>query len=171
MICREREWSSYQRVEGFKGTQMGPLLVLVCPCFRENVILTCKSVPFLCSLDNFSSENVIIFFFRPTIFDLLFTFLVTREKTRIFLQHIFHYIHTYIHVFCSPYWLFFFFFFLSYQFCKNYEFIMYGFPFGVTPCVDSFSRNFGAINKLQNGEQNLGWNVYYWYLFTLMQNL
>ena len=27
--------------------------------------------------------------------------------------------------------------------------------------VDSYSRHFGAINKLQNGEQNLSWNVYY----------
>ena len=26
-------------------------------------------------------------------------------------------------------------------------------------------------NQLQNDEQNLGRNVYYWYLFTLMQNL
>ena len=28
-----------------------------------------------------------------------------------------------------------------------------------------------SINKKKNGEQNLGLNVYYWYLFTLMQNL
>ena len=28
-----------------KGTVMGPLLALVCPCFRKNVIVTCK---FLC---------------------------------------------------------------------------------------------------------------------------
>ena len=27
------------------------------------------------------------------------------------------------------------------------------------------------INIKQNGEQNLSWHVYYWYLFTLMQNL
>ena len=41
---------------------MSPLFVLVCPCFRENVILTCQIVPFLCSLDNFLLKNVIIFF-------------------------------------------------------------------------------------------------------------
>ena len=31
---------------------MGPLLVLVSPCFRENVVVTCKIWYFLCSLDN-----------------------------------------------------------------------------------------------------------------------
>ena len=31
---------------------MGPLLVLVSPCFRENVVVTCKIGSFLCSLDN-----------------------------------------------------------------------------------------------------------------------
>ena len=29
----------------------------------------------------------------------------------------------------------------------------------MTPGVDSISRHVGAINKLQNGEQKLGWNV------------
>ena len=41
---------------------MGPLLVFVCPCFRENVIVTYKIVSFLCSLDNCLLQNVIIFF-------------------------------------------------------------------------------------------------------------
>ena len=88
-----------------KGTQMGPLLVLVCPCFGENVIVTCKIVSFLCSLDNFLLKNVIIFIFgnqilkwssfeKRAIFDLLFTFLVTRGKTQKFIQHISH-LHTY----------------------------------------------------------------------------
>ena len=45
-----------------KGTQMGPLFVLVCRCFRENVIVTCKIVTLLCSLDNFLLKNVILFF-------------------------------------------------------------------------------------------------------------
>ena len=39
-------------LKAFKGTQMGPLLILVSPCFRENVNVTCKIV-FLCSLYNF----------------------------------------------------------------------------------------------------------------------
>ena len=35
------------------------------------------------------------------------------------------------------------------------------FLFGTTDGVDSYSRHFEAINELQNGEQNLSWNVYY----------
>ena len=35
-----------------KGCGMGTLLVLVSPCFRENVVVTCKIGSFLCSLDN-----------------------------------------------------------------------------------------------------------------------
>ena len=46
------------------GWGMGPLLVLVSPCFRENVIITCKIGSFLCSLDNLLQKNVIVFFFR-----------------------------------------------------------------------------------------------------------
>ena len=92
----------------------------------QNLILS-----FLCSLDNFILKNVIVFFIgnqilkwrsfekRP-IFDLLFTFFSHQGKdTKNPLAHISL---TYIYVFCSPYWLF-----LPYQFCKNYEFIMYGF--------------------------------------------
>ena len=45
-----------------KGTQMGPLLVLVSPCFRDNVNVTCKIVSFLCILDNFLLKNAIVFF-------------------------------------------------------------------------------------------------------------
>ena len=84
---------------------MGSWLVLVSPCFRENVVATCKIGSFLCSLDNFLQKNVIVFFFgnqiskwrsfeQRAIFDLLFTFLVTRESYKNFLQHISH-SHTY----------------------------------------------------------------------------
>ena len=63
---------------------MGPLLVLVSPCFRENVVVTCKIGSFLCNLDNLLQKNVIVFFFenriskwrsfeKRGIFDLLFT--------------------------------------------------------------------------------------------------
>ena len=90
---------------------MGPLLVLVCPCFREIVTVTCKIVSFLCSLDDFLLKDVIIIiilksnqifkwhsFDKNAIFDLLFTFLVTRGKTQKILQHISH-----LHIFCSSY--------------------------------------------------------------------
>ena len=64
---------------------MGPWLVLVSPCFRENIIATCKIGSFLCSLDNLLQKNVIFLFLgnqiskwrsfeKRAIFDLLFTF-------------------------------------------------------------------------------------------------
>ena len=118
--------------DNIKGCGMGSLLVLVSPCFRKNVVVTCKIGSFLCSLDNLLQRNVIVFFFdnqiskwqsfekRP-IFYLLFTFFSYQGKvTKIHLAHISY---TYIHVFCSPYWLF----YLPYQFWKKYEFIRYGF--------------------------------------------
>ena len=46
-----------------KGCGMGPMLVLVSPCFRENVVATCKIGSFLCSLDNLLQKNLIFFFF------------------------------------------------------------------------------------------------------------
>ena len=158
---------------------MGPLLVLVSLSFRENVVVTCKIVSFLCSLDNLLQKDAIVFFFGNEIskwrsfekglFLTYFShFLVTREKLQKFFQHIsvpyfwflvvrvclwlpdercgcpttapwvpnrvnksrvirthhyYYYISlTYIHVFCSPYWLF-----VPYQFWKKYEFIRYGF--------------------------------------------
>ena len=38
---------------------MSPWLVLVSPCFRENVVATCKIGSFLCSLDNLLQKIVI----------------------------------------------------------------------------------------------------------------
>ena len=36
---------------------------MACPCFRENVVATCKIGSFLCSLDNLLQKNVIVLFF------------------------------------------------------------------------------------------------------------
>ena len=112
-----------------KGCGMGPWFALV---LRENLVATCKIGSFLCSLDNLLQKNVIVLFFwksnfkmaliwkKRAIFDLLFTFFSHQGKvTNIPSAHISL---TYIHVFCSPYWLF-----LPYQFWKKYEFIRYGF--------------------------------------------
>ena len=41
---------------------MGTLFVLISPCFRENVVVTCKIGFFLCSLDNLLQKNIIGFF-------------------------------------------------------------------------------------------------------------
>ena len=46
------------------GCGMGPLLVLVSPYFRENVVVTCKIGSFLCSLGNLLQKNVIVFFLK-----------------------------------------------------------------------------------------------------------
>ena len=82
------------------------LLVLVSPCLRENVVVTCKIGSFLCSLDNLLQKNVIVFFFgnqiskwrsfeKRAIFDLLFTFFSHQGKvTKIPSAHILTHIHT-----------------------------------------------------------------------------
>ena len=109
-----------------------PWLVLVSPCFRKNEVATCKIGSFLCSLDNLLQKNEIVLFFfgnqiskwcsfeKGAILDLLFTFFSHQGKvTKIPSAHISL---TYVHVFCSPYWLF-----LPYQFWKIHKFIRYGF--------------------------------------------
>ena len=98
---------------------MGTLFVLVPPCFKENVIVTCKMGSFLCSLDNLLQKNVIVFFLeikfqngahlkKKELFLTYFShFLVTGEKLQKFLQHTYHlYTYTYfthpIDFFCPP---------------------------------------------------------------------
>ena len=91
---------------------MGPWLVLVSPCFRDNVVATCKIGSFLCSLDNLLQKNVIVFFFgnqisnwrsfeKRAIFDLLFTFSSHQGKVTKISSALVSL--TYINVFCSPY--------------------------------------------------------------------
>ena len=86
---------------------MGTLFVLVSPCFRENVVVTCKIGSFLCNLDNLLQKSVIVFFLEIKFQNgvhlkkgLLLTYfshvLVTREKLQKFLQHISH-SHTYMY--------------------------------------------------------------------------
>ena len=49
---------------------MGPWLVLVSPCFRENVVPTCKIGSFLHCLDNLLQKNVIVLFFWKSNFKM-----------------------------------------------------------------------------------------------------
>ena len=122
------------------------------PLVRENVIATCKIGSFLCSLDNLSQKKVIVFFFgnqiskwrsfeKRAIFDLIFTFLVTREKLQKFLQHISH-SHTYTY-FAHPID----FFVLPILKKKKIRIYQVWFLFGMIPGVDSHSRHFWTINK------------------------
>ena len=70
---------------------MGTLFVLISPCFRENVVVTCKIGSFLCSLDYLLQKRFFFFFFfiikfqnsahlKKAIFDLLFTFFSHQGK-------------------------------------------------------------------------------------------
>ena len=106
------------------------------PCFRENVVVTCKIESFLCSLDNLLQKNVIVFFFGNQIskwrsfekrpFLTYFShFLVSMEK---FLQHMSH-SHTYMY-FAHPID-----FFLPYQVWKKKIIYQVLFLFGVIPGI------------------------------------
>ena len=90
---------------------MGPPIVLVSPCFRENINVTCNLLIFFFNLDNFLLKNVAVFFFGNQIskwcsfekglFLTYFShFLATRETTQKFLQHISH-LHTYTYLSAS----------------------------------------------------------------------
>ena len=129
---------------------MGPLLVLVSPCFRENVVVTCKMGSFLCILDNLLQKNVIVFFFgnqiskrrsleKGAIFDLLFTFFSYHGKvTKIPSARMSL---TYVHVFCSLLTFF------ALPILKKIRIYQVRFLFSVIPGVDSYSRHFGTIDK------------------------
>ena len=99
-------------IEELKGCGMGPWLVLVSPCFRENVVVTCKIGSFLCSLDNLLQKNVITFFFgnrisklrsfeKRAIFYLLLT--IFSHQGKVTKNPSAHIALTYIYVLCSPY--------------------------------------------------------------------
>ena len=129
---------------------MGPWLVLVSPCFRENVVATCKIGSFLCSLDNSLQKNVIVLFFgnqiskwrsfeKRAIFDLLFTFFSHQEKFKKFLQHVSH-SHTYTY-FAHPIDFF------ALPILKKIQIYQIRFVFGMSPGNDSCSHHFGTINK------------------------
>ena len=138
-------------VRTLKGCGMGPWLVLVSPCFRENVVATCKIGSFLCRLNNLLQKNVIVLFFgnqiskwrsfeKRAIFDLLFTFFSHQGKLQKFLQHISH-SHTYTY-FAHPID-----FFALPILKKKIRIYQIRFLFSMSPGVDSYSRHFGTINK------------------------
>ena len=114
-----------------KGCGMGPWLVLVSLCFRENVVAMCKIGSFLCSLDNLLQKNVLFSFLeikfqngahlKKGLFLTYFSHFVSHQGKVTIIPSA-HISLTYIHIFCSPYWLF-----LLYQFYKKYEFVRCGF--------------------------------------------
>ena len=135
-----------------KGCGICPWLVLVSPCFSENVVATCKIGSFLCSLDNLLQKNVILFFGnqiskcwrsfeKRAIFDLLFTFFSHQGKvTKIPSTHIsLTYIHTRVLLTLLT--------FCALPILKRIQIYQIRFLFGTSPDVDSYSRHFGTINK------------------------
>ena len=131
---------------------MGPWLVLVSPCFRENVVATCKIGSVLCSLDNLLQKNVIVLFFgnqiskwrsfeKGAIFDLLFTIFSHQGKLqKIPSAHIsLTYIHTRILLTLLT--------FFALPILKKIQIYQIRFLFGMSPGVDSYSCHFGTINK------------------------
>ena len=121
-------WEQKQQLWALKGCGMGPWLVLV---LGQNVVATCKIGSFLCSLDNLLQKNVIVLFFGNQFqngahfkkgFFLTYFLTIFSHQGKVTKIPSAHISLTYIHVICSPYWLF-----LPYQFWKKYEFIRYGF--------------------------------------------
>ena len=120
------------------GCGMDTLFVLVSPCFRENVVVTCKIRSFLCSLDDLLQKNVMVSFFGnqiskwrsfekkgyfwPTFHIFSHQGKVTKiPSAHISLTSLLPHIHTYMN-FASPID-----FFCLTNFEKKYEFIRYGF--------------------------------------------
>ena len=135
-----------------KGCGMGPWLVLVSPCFTENIAATCKIGSFLCSLDNLPQKNVIVLFFgnqiskwrsfeKRAIYDLLFTFSSHQGKvTKIPSAYISNtYIHTHILLTLLT--------FFALPILKKIRIYQVWFLFGMSPGVDSYSRHFETVNK------------------------
>ena len=129
---------------------MGPLLVLVSPCFRENVVVTCKIGSFL-SLVNSEKRNCFLFLEikfqngahlkKKGLFLTYFShFLVTRESYknsfRTYLTHIRTCILLTLLTFC-----------LTNFEKKKIQIYQVRFLFSVIPGVDSYLRHFGTINK------------------------
>ena len=134
-----------------RGVEWVHGLFFVSPCFRENVVATCEIGSFLCSLDNLLQKHVIVFFFlnqiskwrsfeKRAIFDLLFTLFSHQEKvTQIPSAHISLtcipcILLTLLTSFALPIW-------------KKIRIYQIRFLFGMSPGVDSYSRDFGTINK------------------------
>ena len=120
-----------------KGRVMGRLFILVCACFRENAVVTGNKmclfcVSFLCCL------NEVLFFWKLKFKKALIWkkwlsltyfshFLITRERTQKFLQHISH-----LHIFKN--------------FARPIEFIFLAnfakITIGAIPGVDSYLCHF-----------------------------
>ena len=170
-VCREPKFSQYLGPTGikwyacilytqtwFQGTQIGPLLVFSCLALsRENAIVLCKIVAFLCSLVDFPLKNVIVFFFgnyiskwhsferKKVIFNLLFAFQSTGERHK-FLHRI-SYLHSYTYFTCTQLVIF------AFLILTKLQIHCVWFLFGVTPSVDSYRPFQITIGKFRVSPQ------------------
>ena len=127
-----------------QGTE--PVLVLVSPCFRENVVATCKIGSFLCSLNNLLQKNLIVLFFleikfqngahlKKGLFLTYFShFLVTRESYKNSFSTYLKHINTRILLTLLT--------FFALPILKKIKIYQVRFLFGMSPGVDSYSRHF-----------------------------
>ena len=127
--CNTKQKSSFTLVV-FKGCGMSTLFVLVFPCFRENVVVTCKIGSFCVVYIIYFRKTKLFSFLeikfqngahlkKRAIFDLRFTFFSDQGKLQKFLQHTSH-SHTYMY-FAHPIDFF------ALPILKKYKFIRYGF--------------------------------------------
>ena len=148
MLCNLCLANMKESLPFLKGCGMGPWFVLVSPCFKENVVATCKIGSFLCSLDNLLQKNVTVFPFleikfqngahlKKRLFLTYFShFFSTREMLQKFLQHMSH-SHTYTY------------------FAHPIDFF----------CLTNFEQN-----KNLSGTVSLWYESWYWFLFAPFWN-
>ena len=128
-------------IQLFYGCGIGPLLVLVSPCFRENVVVTCKIGSFLCSLVTSEKRKWFLFwksnfkmaliwkkgYFWPT----FHIFSHQGKVTKIPSAHYLTLIHTCILLTLLTF--FFFFFFFALPVLKKIRIYQVWFLFGMSP--------------------------------------
>ena len=143
--CSALKWDT------FKGCGMGTWLVLVSPCFRENVVAICKIGSFWCRLDNLLQKNVIVLFFWKSNFKMALiwkkgyfwpTFHIFYSPGKSYKNSFSTYL-THIHTRILLTLLTFF----ALPILKKIPIYQIRFLFGMSPSVDSYSRHFGTINK------------------------
>ena len=150
-VCSEIGGAFYLNTLTIKGCGMGTLFVLVSPCFRENVVVTCKIGSFLCSLDNLLQKNVIVLFLeneiskwcsfekKKAILTYFSHCLVTRESYKNSSSTYLTHIHTCILLTVLT--------FFDLPILKKIRIYQEWFLLGMSPSVNSYSLHFGTINK------------------------
>ena len=138
--------TSSHQVPNLRGVEWVHCLFLFPLVLGKMQLSHAKLGLFLCSLDTLLQKNVIVFFFgnpiskwRSFIFGLFFTFFSHQGKVAKIPSASISL--TYIHIFCSPYWLF------CLTNCEKNTNLSGMVSLWCDSCVDSYSCHFGTINK------------------------